>query len=867
VIEIKNYEDFIKEVEKDNNPIRVSSNPEEIVKKIRCFLPKMIVEWYKNGKLKIPKFFGRGEELSKVWEKFNEKSSGGVLSINGVGGIGKTTLAEVFLILKAIEGQKILAIYRKDHYLGYPLFNKLNLKEIEVHEVDSLTYTTLCEILAGVRGRIDYNDLARILDDKEVILFLDDLQFADDEVRKFVKRCEKRLSKSKIIITSRRFERIRGFKIEGLKKDYDDYVKHLASEHDISIANEEIETMRKITRGHPLLTEIIVKNYHRCKLPKVGDIPKTLSDDEFVKEFLDRLIRENIKGKNLKVLKILSVFRTVIRKDVLELLKVDEKITDDLIKWLMLRRVNGGYDFYDDTIKECVFGMLSDDERLEAHRRAVNYYKTFYEDYIKKRNRNFIPMVFEYLYHLVECGELKKALDVVFDEETFEDLRYNVNLEEFAKTLVKIHKCLDGYEKDKIALKIGHIYNAFGWSDKTIEILNDLKNLKESDEVERLRRLGYSNIRIGEFLNALKKTLKALTLASIEKDFKKGFRTYGYINLYLSNFRKSIHYFENAFETFPLAWIYYCLGDAYTRLGLLFNAFESFEKGIEDSKKSKYERYLASNLLGKGYVLTLLGKHKSALNELKEANKRSLNLKYFFLSHSYICLGIHYHIKNQIEEARKNYEEGLRRTTYDYVRAVALHNLGILHTDLNDLDKAKEHLKKAKEIFDKYGFTYGKAKVLHHLGVIEEIKGNFKQAEKLYEESLNLKDDLTKENREKIKNMLKEDFEFKEIVEKAKKRKIDVVKDFETKNVDKLGKAITLAQLGVLKIKQGRRDEALKLLREARAMFEEIFDDLMLKFNITPDKNPYLRLVNQALNTVFTGKTDINIIFRDFVIP
>lgn len=123
---------------------------------------------------------------------------------------------------------------------------------------------------------------------------------------------------------------------------------------------------------------------------------------------------------------------------------------------------------------------------------------------------------------------------------------------------------------------------------------------------------------------------------------------------------------------------------------------------------------------------------------------------------------------------------------------------------------------------------------MHHLGVIEELNGNFKEAEKYYKENLKLKEDLTRENREKIERMIENDQEFKEIVEEAKERGIDVLKDFEEKNIDRLGRAITLAQLGVLKSKKGEREEALKYLQEARKEFEEIFSDLMLEFKSYP---------------------------------
>ncbi|WP_457548732.1 tetratricopeptide repeat protein [Archaeoglobus sp.] len=812
----KKLEDFIKEVKKSDTPKYITAEtPDEaikkVVKEVRGILPKKIVEWYKNHELKIPMFFGRGEELSKIW---NEFESGGVLYITGVGGIGKTSLAEVLLILKAIEGWRVWAVYRRGSYTGYKLFKKLAERNELKNEVikriilssESLTYTELCEKLAGIRGRIDYDNLVDILDEKNVILLLDDLQFADDDVKTFVERCGKTLSKSAIIVTSRRFEGTKRVEVKGIEKDYDNYVRFLANEYSVSIDDSEIERIRKLSRGHPLLTEIIVRNRHRCKISKICEIPKTLSDDDFVNEFLKRLIEENIKGKSLDVLKTLSVFKRKVGKEILEILGVDEKIVRNLIDWMMLRK---NYAFYNDVIKECVFGMLSEDEKLEAHKTAVRYYEGFYNKYIKERSKDLILMVFEYVYHLVECKEFEKAWEIIVDREMFKDLRGNINLEEFVRVLEKIHENIDGYKRDKIALIIGRIYDDIGQFNKTVKILESLEHIKGTDEIERYKLLSLAYTRISRTIDTLKNILKAVTITENEEDFKKCLWYYGVTNWYLSNFKVSIRFYNKSLGAYTHSGlVYHDIGDAYVRLGNLYESYKSFKKGFE---KSKNELELAENSLGKGYVLTILGEYETAIEKLKNSEKVFLKMKHFFSPHSYVCMGIFHHMHEQLDDARKNYEDGLRTSTYDYIKAVALHNLGILYTDLDlkDLKKAESFLREAEKIFDRYGFTYGKAKVLHHLGVIEELRINFEKAEEYYKESLKLKEDLTRENREKIRKMIEEDPEFREIVEKAKERGIDVIKDFETRNVDRLGRAVTLAQLGVLKFKEGKNIDVI----------------------------------------------------------
>ena len=869
--------EFIEEVKKFDTPKYITAKTpdeaiEKVVKEIRGILPKnilpkKIVEWYKNDELKIPMFFGRGEELSRIWNKFK---SGGVLYITGVGGIEKTSLAEVLLILKAIEGWRVFGVYRKGSYTGYKLFNDLaNKNELKdvikkiVLNLDSLTYTELCEKLAGIKGKIDYDNLIEILDEENVILLLDDLQFADDDVKEFVKRCEEKLSKSAIIVTSRRFEETNRVEIKGIEKDYNSYVKYLADKYSVSIDDSKIEEIRELSRGHPILTEIIVRNYHKCELSKISEISKTPSDDDFVNEFLKRLIEENIKGQSLDFLRKLSVFRREVGKSILEILKVDGKIIRDLIDWLMLRRVKGGYTFYDDVIKECVFGMLSEEEKLKAHEKAVEYYKSFYEKCVKGRSKDLISIVFEYIYHLVECKKFEEAWKVVVDQKTFDDLRGNVNFEEFVRVLEKIHGNLYGYKRDKTALMIGRVYQDLGQFKKAVEFLESLEHVEGTDKVEKYELLSFAYVRLSKTIDALKNILKAVTIIEDEKELKRLLWSYGATNWYLSNFVVSVRNYEKSFDVYTHGRVYYSIGDAYIRLGNLYESYESFDKGLNESRDRLESAF---NSLGKGCVLTLLGKYKNAIEELKNSKRDFLNMKHFFSPDSYICMGVYYHIQEKLDDARKNYEDGLRISTHDYyTRAVARHNLGILYTDL-DIGDAEKCLREAEEIFNRYGFAYGRAKVLHHLGVIEELRVNYEKAEEYYKESLKLKEDLTRENRKKIEKMINEDSEFREIVGEARKRGIDVVKDFEKRNVDKLGRAVTLAQLGVLKFKEGEKKEALKNLRNARKKFEEIFGDLMLEFNVTSNENPYLKLVNQAIDGIFKGKAS-NIIFRDFMIP
>ncbi len=804
---------FIEEVENSvtiNPPIEVKSEwneekiAEKIIEELRRSLPKKIVEWYDDGKLHIPEFYGRQKELKEVWKKFDK---GKTICITGVGGIGKTTLAEVLLILKAFEGYKIKAIYRETSYssgTGYKPFRRI-IENVGIEKytfTEKLDYSLLCEAIAGIKGTIEPESLVDILNREKILLLIDDAQLADDKVIAFLSEYSDMLTNATVITTSRKYLGITEIvEISGIERDYEGFVKYLTEGYGIEVDENSIKEIKEISRGHPLLTKIIVRNLRRYPLEKLKEkIVKNIKDlkgDEYVEEFLKRFIKENIKGDKLRALKFLSVFRTGIDNEVVKVLNLKENVLPELADWLMLKSTKSGYVFYDDTVKECTYSFLSEKEKREAHKKAVEYYKRFYDDYLEKRKIDNIRYVLEYIYHLVMSNKFKEAWNVVADKKTLVDIRLNINLEELVKVLEVLHKNLEGYEKAKILLQLGITYDEIGNFNRSIDCLKrSVDNLEEYEKAESYRHLSYAYIRIGNIIGGLKSSLNVLNFVKDKKEIIKTKIFYGIVCWYLSNFEVSLISFEKAFGIYRE--VYTNIGEAQIKLGSVSEAYNSFKKGLEVSDDELVKGY---NLYGIGYTLMLLG--EDSLKELKKANEIFLKMKHFRIPHSFMSIGIYYHLKDRLEKAEKYYNEALNRATYDYIKAVALYNLGILYEDLKKFDKAEDYFKRVNEIFEKYWFTYGKAKVLHHLGLIEELKSNYKRAEKLYEESLKLKENLTAENKNKIEKMIKEDEEFRQLVENAKRYGIDVVNDFSTKNVDRLGRAITLGQLGILKIKEG----------------------------------------------------------------
>ncbi|MBU7044915.1 MAG: tetratricopeptide repeat protein [Theionarchaea archaeon] len=124
------------------------------------------------------------------------------------------------------------------------------------------------------------------------------------------------------------------------------------------------------------------------------------------------------------------------------------------------------------------------------------------------------------------------------------------------------------------------------------------------------------------------------------------------------------------------------------------------------------------------------------------------------------------------------------RTTDGEIRAVGLHNLGIVLQSFGKYGEAEKLYRESLDIAKSIGDTAGIASSLHQLGIIHEVRGEYGEAEKLYRESLDIKKSIG----------------------------------------DTAGIAISLHQLGMIHQVRGEYGEAEKLYRESLDIKKSIGD-------------------------------------------
>jgi hypothetical protein len=122
--EIRHYQEISKSVVEFRSEVEEEFSliiSEDIdVKNITSNLACKIIDWYSEGKISFKEICGRKEQLKNLMDKISEG-----VEVYGAGGIGKTTLVHLALLIQKLKGKRIIAVGRKQSYSlgsGYKYF-------------------------------------------------------------------------------------------------------------------------------------------------------------------------------------------------------------------------------------------------------------------------------------------------------------------------------------------------------------------------------------------------------------------------------------------------------------------------------------------------------------------------------------------------------------------------------------------------------------------------------------------------------------------------------------------------------------------------------------------------------------------------
>ncbi len=419
----KGVEEFREEIKNSVSPTYFS-DLSELREKVEGFLKEKIPEWVLEGKLKIPGFYGRKNELCELYEKItNEKQRCSIVNIFGIGGIGKTALAEALLLLLSIRGHLVWEVRSSEG-------RETTFSTPENYRVGVLQFPNvrgLMQVL-GIKPEESIEDsLLNWLESNKVVLFLDDFQKLEDNFKDFIDKAYKRLENGKIITASRgkaniscHFSKeVKSLEEEDCKKMIEDELKKASVEQ----RKEYVETIYEKTKGHPLAVKMLVPLVSRHKLSldelkKFGCI-RDVQDEDEVREFISRTFLENVEDeKDRSVLKHLSVLKDGFDYDILR--AVFRKLNDKRYEWedgklrreflsqLMPHIISSTddrkFNFSHDVVKEAVYSQIKNDKEVRE-----KILKILMERTIKKEIPIDEKNLFVYEETLYQAEELMKV--------------------------------------------------------------------------------------------------------------------------------------------------------------------------------------------------------------------------------------------------------------------------------------------------------------------------------------------------------------------------------------------------------------------------------------------------------------------------
>jgi len=373
-------------------------------------LAENIVKWYSENKINLMDFFGRREQLKELIEKMSES-----VEVYGIGGVGKTTLIHIALLIQRLKGKKIITVclaQSESSGSGYGFFKK-KFRAYPTLKNDLISLDDIMSALSipdNIRLNTDTDlkirEISQKLTRENILLFIDDFQFADENVSKLVKKGD-----NFVIATRKKLNIARNsISLSGIEtNEINAFIGWLAGRFDKKISHEITEKIFQLAQGHPLSTEILVRNYEKINFDEFENYKSGLDmcNEEQVEEFIKRIVKDILSDEAFDLLKNLSIINPELennldRKALRKTYPAGfDKNFNELIDAVMLDKKNNTEGIYEFTYRH-IRDILKDDTK-ERHERA----KEYYENKINKNQNDEV----EILFHRSISSPDKKLID------------------------------------------------------------------------------------------------------------------------------------------------------------------------------------------------------------------------------------------------------------------------------------------------------------------------------------------------------------------------------------------------------------------------------------------------------------------------
>jgi len=658
----------------------------------------------------VENFVGRRNDLWLLEEALFEDNLK-VVVVKGIGGIGKTALASKFVKRHKNRFKAVFARKMVDPTMGAEEILAL-LDQFLVQNGDERLHGVIAEPDLDLKlgGLIHcLKDYLIVLDNFEVLL--ENGKIADEGVEKFLRAVLSGDHASKVVITTRYGFIFRDQKAGGLVRTVDldelrlQWAVQLLGKLGVKDFGMQVKIFEKIG-GNPQFLEFC------AKLAESRRVKELLKDVTPVREKIGEWLLEELLGllseEEKNVLKKFSVFRLGVERDAFGVVGASDNIIGRLVYYSLVK-FDENY-FMHQGVKEYVYSLMSDDERIKAHSEAVKYYRMLLEE----KRVNLLDIL-ESHYHLVESEQYEEAGNWVLGlSEPFLRWGYWRKLMEL---LMQTVKTTDGRTKAGALHNLGAVLESFG-------------NYKEAEKLYR-ESLDIKK-RIGDTAGIASSLHQLGVIQQLQGNYKEAEKLY----------RESLDIKKRIGDTAGIASSLHQLGMIQQLQGNYKEAEKLYRESLDILKSIGDTAGIASSLHQLGMIQQLQGNYKEA----EKLYRESLDILKKIgdtagIATSLHQLGVIQELQGNYKEAEKLYRESLdilKRIGDTAGIASSLHQLGVIQQLQGNYKEAEKLYRESLDIKKKIGDTAGIATSLGQLGRINEKRKNYEEAVKYYATSLSI---------------------------------------------------------------------------------------------------------------------------------
>jgi predicted ATPase len=727
-----------------------------------------------------PSFVDRTDELETMKTLYAEAANGRgiVLFVYGEAGIGKTRLVEEFKGFVVSQGATFLkgtCLYREESSPYLPFIEALGEQYKQRESGESITMGIMgvgSEQLDTPMGFVALEEEAEAVDlqkerarmfetmsglimkiaaDNPLVLFLDDLQWADSSTLSLLHHVARNIRAEKIMI-------IAAYRPEDLTAEEGRGLTELIQR----MKKENLHVSIKVNRLDKESIETMVKGILKMEDAPPAFLDKLFEESEgnpyFVEEVVKSLVgggmTEAVTDSELNLLledmKIPPTIKEVMWR---RIGRLDEDSTKVLMlasvigssfEFEVLRKASGFEDmrFLDALDKLIHMGLVHEkpskrEELYEFDHAQVR--GVIYDSLTRSRKRLMHEKIGEVLeeHFATRIGEAVYAL-----------ARHFHIGRKFGKAL---HYALLSAEK---ATKQFALDEALSFYETSLEIIGHLTYNEENREttLDINMKMGKLLFTQGRFPEALSYYDKALGICDeLGKKLKKArvFKDIGHVHKYTGDYSKAEQHFERALEVstqeesaYDIADIHRGLGYIHWRKGEFGNAIEHYNQSISNIEKIGDENLLAVTLLELGNVYNT----KGDLDMATDYHTRSVKLlnklgDYVEISRALNNLADSFMQKGDFDSAITHLERAVQaseRSGSKQAQAWAIFNVAEAYIVNGEMKKAEEALEKSLIMCEALGEKVALQGVYKNYGLFYRVKKDWDKSIEYYEKALEL---------------------------------------------------------------------------------------------------------------------------------